>query len=123
MFPLLPLLGLCRIGLINYRYDVLKPQSRTGQKPQRHRPVRGYINIHVAADLRGNLVAARVNIDREGHQKCRGDHERDGDQNGQQPHTHSENLHEPQTRGYNNILCTASSGNAAKHMIYWQQHK
>ena len=28
--------------------------------------MRSYINIHVAADLRGNLVAARVNIDCEG---------------------------------------------------------
>ena len=123
MFPLLPLFGLCRIVLINYRYDVLKSQSRTGQKPQRHRPVRGYISIQVAANLRDNLVTARVNIDREGHQKCRGDDKRDGDQNGQQPHTHSENLHESRNTIYYNILCAASSGNAATHMIYCQQHK
>ncbi|GIR09815.1 MAG: hypothetical protein CM15mP21_0770 [Hyphomicrobiales bacterium] len=31
--------------------------------------MRSFINIHVAADLCGNLVAARVNIDCEGHQR------------------------------------------------------
>ena len=79
--------------------------------------MRSYINIHVAADLRGNLVAARVNIDCEGHQKCRSNHQRDRYQNSQQPHAHCENLHETRNTGYNNILCVASGRDAAKHVI------